>query len=189
MWKKVSTSANCQKMAIQLLIDENGWRADVFRRGNAYLVIVNFGYDPVIDHTYSVMVGLEPLPGGGMEHFFCVIAADNVNGIETTYHSGLETANLLDKEARKSVLALVLMATRSLLNEARPDAVQRFTWDANAPEKALRKHFAVAKIMETCGYTPRTSDIYHGRYVWWAERRTETGVEVHGGEDGQTSTD
>src|ERR1035437_7864615 len=81
-------------MSFQLLIDETGWRADVFQRGGAYLVIVNFGYDPVIDHTYSAMVGLEPSPGGGMEHFFCIIDADNVNETETTHHSGLHTTNL-----------------------------------------------------------------------------------------------
>src|ERR1700694_917788 len=153
-------------MALQLLIDENGWRADVFRRGGAYLVIVNFGYDPLTDHTYSAMVGLEPLPGGGMEHFFCVIDADNVNGTETTYHSGLHTTVLLDKAARRVVLDLVLMATKSRLDEAQPDSVQRFTWGAHAPDKAIVKHLAVARVIETCGYTARTSDTYHGRHVW-----------------------
>jgi hypothetical protein len=176
-------------MAFQLLIDKDGWRADVFQRGGAYLVIVNFGYDPVTDHTYSAMVGLEPLPGGGMEHFFCIIDGDNVNGTETTYHSGLHTTNLLDKAARRVVLDLVLMATKSLLNAAQPDVVQRFTWDANAPDKALVKHFAVASVIETCGYKARASDTYHGRHVWWAERRTNKDVEVEGGEDGQTGPD
>src|SRR5258708_8647556 len=118
-------------MALQLLIDEDGWRADVFRRGGAYLVIVNFGYDPVIDRTYSAMVGLEPLPGGGMDHFFCIIDADNVNGTETTYHSGLQTANLLDKEPRKSLLAFFLIATTSLLNQPRPAPLHRSTYDTH----------------------------------------------------------
>jgi hypothetical protein len=178
-------------MAFQLLIDAAGWHADVFRRGGAYLVIVNFGYDSVMDHTYSAMVGLEPLPGGGMEHFFCIIDADNVNGTETRHFSGTKTTGFLDKATRRTVLELILMATRSLLNEAQPDRVQRFTWDAHAPDKALLKHFAVAKVIETCGYTVRTFDTYHGRHVWCAERPTVTDVgdDGEGGENGQTDAD
>lgn len=163
-------------MAFELTIEADEWRADVFRRGNAFLVVVNFGYDPLINHTYSAVVGLEPLQGGDMEHFFFIIDADNANGTETTYYSGLQTVGLFPKETRNLVLKLVLSATKSLLDTAQPAQVRRFTWDANPPEKALVKHLAVAEVFETCGYAMRTSDVYHGRYVWWAEREIGSGV-------------
>jgi hypothetical protein len=50
-------------MAFQLTVQEDGWHADVFRQGNAYLVVINFGYNAETKTTYSVMIGLEPLPG------------------------------------------------------------------------------------------------------------------------------
>jgi hypothetical protein len=60
---------SCVGMAFQLTVSEGGWRADVFQKDGAYLVTINFGYDSETRTTYSVVVGLEPLPGGDMEYF------------------------------------------------------------------------------------------------------------------------
>lgn len=155
---------------------QSDWHAEAFRRGSSYLVVINIGYDPVIDHTYSIIVGLEGAVGGGMEYFFSILDADNRNNTEIELHSGLETTILFSKEQRIAVLKAVLDATKVLLNQVNPDRVSWFTWDADLPEKALAKYLQVADIFEMCGYRVHTSDAYHGRYAWWAERARGGGV-------------
>jgi hypothetical protein len=156
-------------MAFQLTVREDGWRADVFRQGGCYLVVINFGYDPETKSTFSVMIGLDPLPGGDMEHFFCIIenTADNE---KKCYYSGANTGKLFPKETRKLVLSMVLSATHSLINAAQCSSIKHSTHDANLPQKALVKHILIAEVFESCGYVINRPDPYHGRYIWWAER-------------------
>ncbi len=156
-------------MAFQLTVKEDGWRADVFRDGGTYLVVINFGYDPETDTTFSVMTGLDPLPGGDMEHFFCIVE-NNGSNEKKIHYSGAETMGLFPKETRKLVLSMVLSATRSLINTVKCENVRHFTHDADLPHKALIKHILIAKAVESCGYAINKPDPYHGRHIWWAER-------------------
>lgn len=156
-------------MAFQLTVSEDGWHADVFRRGDAYLVIINFGYNPEIKTTYSVMTGLEPLPGGDMEHFFCIIA-NNANNEKETFFSGSQTIDLFPKTTRELVLNMVLGTTKTLLDTAKCQSIRHSTRDADLPQKALVKHMLIVRVIETCGYEIRKPDPYHGRHIWWAER-------------------
>lgn len=169
-------------MAFEFTI-QTDWHAEVFRRGNAYLVVLNIGYDKVIDHTYSLIVGLEPAIGGGMEYFFSIIDADNRNNTEEAIYTGLGTSDIFTKDQRLQTLKALLDATKYLLNQVNPDRVTWFTWDANLPTKAMAKYLQVAHIFEMCGYVVRTSDAYHGRHTWWAER-TRGGAVAQGGRGG-----
>lgn len=152
------------------------WHAEVFRRGSAYLVVVNIGYDQEIDHTYSVMVGLDGAPVGGLELFFSIIDADNGNNTSTELFSGLDTLALLTKDQREAVLKTALDATKSLLNQVNPERVSWFTWDANLPHKAMVKYLRLARMFQMCGYEVHTGDVYNGRHAWWAERARSGGV-------------
>jgi hypothetical protein len=149
---------------------------DVFQRGNAFLVLANVGYDSDTDRTYSVLLGLEPLAGGDLEYFFCLIEADNVAGTQHEYWSGKDLPQCIDKPSRKPILNLVLRATKALLNATSPTRVQMSTWDAYLPDRAAHKHFLVARVFEMCGYEVRNGDPYHGKRVWWMERRIKADV-------------
>lgn len=141
----------------------------MFRDGNAFLVVINFGYNSETKTTFSVMIGLSPLPGGDMEHFFCIIA-NNADNSKEEYFSGLQTKGLFPPDARKLVLEMVLSATQSLISTAQCSSIRMFTHDADMPKKALIKHTMIAKVIETCGYAINKPDPYHGRHIWWAER-------------------
>jgi hypothetical protein len=162
-------------MPFQLTVSEDGWHADVFRRGEAYLVIINFGYNSETKTTYSVMTGLEPLQGGDMEHFFCIISNDAENQKET-YFSGAQTVDLFPKSTRKLVLDMILGTTKTLLDTAKCQSIRHSTHDADLPHKALVKHALIVKVIETCGYEIRKPDPYHGRHIWWAERLSSGAV-------------
>lgn len=159
------------------------WHAEVFRRGSAYLVVLNIGYDADIDHTYSLIVGLEPAPSGGMEFFFSILDADNSTNTEAELYSGLHTTHLFTAGQRSAILKAMLDATKSLLNQVNSERVSWFTWDTNLPPKAMAKYLRLARTFEMCGYEVHTGDAYHGRHVWWAERAPGGGVGEggHGG--------
>ena len=156
--------------AVSTTVTEDEWHADVFRQGNAYLVVVNFGYNPEAKTTFSVMIGLEPLPGGDMELFFTVIA-NGANNEKKEYHSGADTVGLFPKEARRLVLKIVLSATKSLINTAQSKNVRFFTFDADPPEKALVKYGMIAIMclkragMQLINPIPTTGDIRGGGNV------------------------
>lgn len=169
-------------MALEFTLASD-WHAEVFARGGAYLIIVNVGYDTVIDHTYSLTVGLEPAPVGGMECFFSIDDADNASNTQNSLYSGLETKNLFTKSQRATILKAVLYATKSLLNQVNPERVSWFTWDPNLPGKAMSKYLQLAHTFEMCGYEVHVGDAYHGRHAWWAERARGAGV-GQGGQGG-----
>lgn len=169
-------------MAFEFIIATD-WHAEVFRRGSAYLVVVNIGYDQEINHTYSVMVGLDMAPAGGLELFFSITDADNLEDTDRRLFSGLDTRDLLTKEQREAVLKTALDATKSLLNQVNPERVSWFTWDAYLPHKAMVKYLRLARMVQMCGYEVHAGDVYNGRHVWWAERARGGGVGEggHGG--------
>lgn len=154
---------------------QHDWHAEAFRRGNAYQVLVNVGYDDALQQTYSISVGLEPQPGGGMEYYFCFIVADEIKRTEQVCWCGLDSQDILPKEQRGAVLRAILHATRLLISQVNPAIVNWCTWDANPPDKALRKHILIARVFELLGYEIGHPDAYHGKHIWWAERLNPPG--------------
>jgi hypothetical protein len=137
-------------------VTAENYHADVFRRGGAYSAVVNIGYDDEEDKSYSVVVGLDPTPTGSLELFF-VVMETWATGEEYTHWSGLET-RFLSREHRGLVMNVIASATKSLIDQARPDSVLVVTHDDNPPEKALVKHRVLCSVVSMAGYQVTQSD-------------------------------
>jgi hypothetical protein len=57
-----------------------------------------------------------------------------------------------------------------LLDEVKPASVFCCTHGSDLPEKALRKHEAVAHVFEMCGYDVASQPVQLGKYSWWMKR-------------------
>lgn len=151
------------------LIQEN-WHAEAFRVGNAYQIVLNVGSDPALRRTYSISLGLEPLPGGALEYYFYIINMDETNDEYTSYYSGLDSTNILPKVQRGVILRAILHATKLLLSQVNPATINWCSWDRNMPEKALVKYSLIVRVFEACGYRVESGEPHNGQYFWSAER-------------------
>jgi hypothetical protein len=158
-------------MAFVRVISDEEFQADTFKKGNSWSIVVNIGYDDENDLSYSLVVGLEPMGGGAIEYFFQIIEADGESGGEYIYWSGKDTAAFIPKEDRVVILSAVLTATRALIENAKPSRVEMVSYDPDPPQKALVKHWLIGRVFEQCGYVVKTADPYHGKRVWWMERK------------------
>ena len=155
-------------MAYTSLIQDN-WHAEVFRVGNSYQVIINVGRDVALKRTFSVAVGLEPLPTGELEYFFYIVNMEEENDQSTYHMGGLETKSFIPAIARPAILRAILQATKDLLVQVNPNAVSWTTYDQNLPDKGLVKFRQVIKVFEAAGYRVEEGEPYHGRHHWHAE--------------------
>ena len=147
--------------------------ADVFRSGDSYAVMVPVGFDDVRDLNYFVMVGLDSIPPGDLEYYFCIVEVDGETKDERRIWSGLDLPGYISPDDRDKIRNTILIITEGLLNTVRPERVFRCTRDADMPDQALEKHYAVSHIFKSCGYRVATADIYHGKRVWWMEREVD----------------
>lgn len=141
----------------------------LFQSGSSYAMTVRVGHDG--DKRYSIVIGLEPLPGGDMEYYFHLLEVDVVTGEDRIFWSGLPVSNIIPKDDRRRILAVILSCTKHLLIATYPSVVFRFAHDENPPERALEKHYSVNDVFEECGYRVEELDSRHGRRAWKAERR------------------
>jgi hypothetical protein len=156
------------------LIHDN-WHAEAFRLGNDFKIIVNVGRDAAVGHTYSIMVGLAPQPGGASEYYFCILDLDETTGELADCHSGLESGNILPKVQRGAILRAILHATKLLLGQVNPVTVNWSTFDLNFPDKALVKYNRVVRVFEGSGYTVTAGEPHNGQHFWSAERLNAPG--------------
>lgn len=158
-------------MAFVCTCREDAFNVEVFQRGSASLAVLQIGYDDESSLVFTMAVGFEPLPGGDSEFFFHVVEGDTETDHEHTYWSGRETGFISAREDRRAILDAVLTLTQGLIRSVQPPSVQWYTHDETPPERALVKHFLIANVFDANGYAVRTTDPYHGRWVWFAERR------------------
>jgi hypothetical protein len=156
------------------LIQQN-WHAEAFRVGNAYQIVVNVGCDHALGRTYSIAVGLEPLPGGVLEYYFYIVDLEEKTDHYRTCYSGLESTTILPKVQRGAILRAVLHATKLLLGQVNPATVNWCTYDRNLPEKALVKYSQVVRVFEASGYKVEAGEPHNGQYFWSAERLNPPG--------------
>jgi hypothetical protein len=69
-------------MAFQLTVQEDGWHADVFRQGNAFLVVINFGYnaETKTSPASTLFQGME----GGLEFAYAASALISLSSLHTS---------------------------------------------------------------------------------------------------------
>jgi hypothetical protein len=132
--------------------------------------VIPLGYDDTRPLSYALLIGLEPLPGGDVEHFFCIIETDTQTRIETRFWSGADTRDIFAGVDRKIVLEAVRAGTTQLLGALPHPRIFCCTHDAHLPEKALKKHFFIAEVFKICGYEPKEQPVLLGKKSWWMER-------------------
>ena len=161
-------SGQGESVAYTSLIQDN-WHAEVFRVGGAYQIVINAGRDAALKRTFSVAVGLEPLPTGDLEYFFYIVNMEEGTDAYTSHMSGLETKAFIPALARPAILRAILQATKDLLVQVNPITVSWTSYDRNLPEKGLTKFQQIVKVFEVVGYRVEEGEPYHGRHHWHAE--------------------
>lgn len=156
-------------MAYRSLI-QNDWHAEAFRVGNAYKVVTNVGCDLLLQRTYSIAVGLDPLPSGELEYYFYIVDLDEITDDMHHFYSGRDTKNILPDVQRGAILRAILHATKSLLSQVNPAKVNWCTWDTHLPDKAKSKFRDIVRVFETSGYKVQEGEPHNGRNLWYAER-------------------
>ncbi len=144
---------------------------DVFRKGESYAITFPIGYDSEEDLNYFAMIGLESMPPGDLEYYFCLLEVDGANKTERQIWSGRGLSADASENDRRDILSVILYATANLLDTVKPERVFRCTHDADMPDKALEKHYEISQIFTRCGYDVRAADVYHGKRTWCMERR------------------
>lgn len=140
------------------------------KRGNSHALVAPVGFDEELDTDYSLVAGLDPMPGGDMEFYFYLIAHCQETGETSEYRSGRDVARLIDAADRARILMLLLSFTSELIAIAKPESVLMVTIDENPPAKSLQKNAAIVRVFEANGYKIVTTDPYHGQQVWRMER-------------------
>jgi hypothetical protein len=133
-------------------------------------VVAYVGSDIDTGCAYYAVAALSPLYDY-FEYSFFVI--ERCSGSEEQFNSGLKTNGLFNEVDRSAILTVVLRATEMLLDWKQPLLVDRCTFDANLPKKALVKHTLISKIFSGCGYKITSCDDWNGKRVWRAERVAE----------------
>jgi hypothetical protein len=157
---------------------ENVVDLEIFRSGSSSAIVFRVGHDDDQQNmkTYSAVLGLTPQGGGDLEFYFHLLEVDDETGAEYIYWSGKDVAKFIGPADRHRILEAILAATAELLTRIAPQKVHCCTHDQHPPDRALVKHFLIANVFEECGYEVHTSDPYHGKRVWWMERRPEADV-------------
>lgn len=169
-------------MAFVCTIPQGGFRVQGFAASTPRVAIIDIGYDDAEPLNYKAAVGLDALPGGGLELYFHVIEADGATGGEHTFWSGRNTRFISATEDRTAVLGAVLFALRDLLDANAPESFVWFTYDEAMPKKALLKFDLIRRVIEECGYTVTASRLPRGRRAWEAIRFPDAAVDSDGGE-------
>jgi hypothetical protein len=133
--------------------------------------IIHIGYDEFPYRDYSILMGLSPTGGGGLEYYFSIVEKYLVTDMEYVYWSGLGTRGFTTEADRRSILGAVLYGTEVMLNALQPPEFFCCTHDSDLPEKALRKHILLAQVFDSCGYEVEQQPFQLGKHSWWMERR------------------
>ena len=167
-------------MAFVCTIPQGGFRVQGFAANTPHIAIIDIGYDDAEPLNYKVAVGLDALPGGGLELYFHVIGAEGETGGEHTFWSGRNTRFIKATEDRAAVLGAVLFGLHDLLKMSTPEGFVWFTYDEAMPRKALLKFEIVRRVIEECGYTVTASRLARGRRAWETIRILDDAVDSSG---------
>lgn len=133
------------------------WPEPVEEAGG-YVIAIGLGSDDELGLDYTLLIGLEPLPGGEHEFFFFLVEVDVNTGKENPIWSGQETARKMSKYQRGLIRACLLTATENLIRSVRPPAFSMTTHDENLPERPLEKFTLLTNLFERCGYSVTERD-------------------------------
>ena len=140
-----------------------------FRRSLATLVYP-IGYDDEDGRPYRLMVSFGTAPGGIIEYSFCIVCSHN-NGVVHDFWDSKVIANMIPRDDRRLILALLLDATTRLVRDANFPEVTMHTFAFDLPPKALVKYRHIAQVFRNEGYGVRET-VRRGQYIWWFERET-----------------
>jgi len=157
-------------MAFISSITEDSFQADVFREGKEYSIHVHVGYDDSENKTYSVVVGLSPIPPGEYEYYFALIEVDADTDSERMIWDGRQTKEIIGETERREILRVVMGLTKGLLDQVKPPIFYMATHGEYLPDRAMTKYRALHQVFRDCGYNITQTDPYHGKRSWWMDK-------------------
>lgn len=131
-------------------------------------IVIPIGYDDT--SSYTIVLGFTELENPAhREFYFQLTRFDNEGRKGAALLSGQDTkAFIPDAEHRALILQAVCERIPILLEQHRPEWILRITSDGGPPEKALKKHAAIAEAFKTCGYEENpVQDRLGGCKAWW----------------------
>jgi hypothetical protein len=157
-------------MTFYCTLSEESCHAEIFRQGNEYSVVVRVGYDGTGDKAYSIVVCLSPAPPGDPEFIFALVEAELASeNDELWIFDAQQARSIIDsQEDRKRVLAAILFAARTLLDQVKPSRFFMTPYDGYLPDKAMLKDRILNVLFKDMGYTVFQTDPYNGKVMWHA---------------------
>jgi hypothetical protein len=99
------------------------------------VVVLPIGYDDDAGIDYTLMVGLENTPGGGiLEFFFCIIEVDISTGYEDRVWSGEYVSHKFTRYDRCVIKGCLILAARTVVQYTFPKIFNMITHDENLPD-------------------------------------------------------
>jgi hypothetical protein len=129
---------------------------------DAQAAVVPIGYDDIEPKSFTILVGFAASPG--------VVEADHETGQEFHLYSGLETKHIFNTLDRQLVLDAAFWATEKLLELVAPPRFFCCTYDADLPERALRKHQKLVERFRMCGYQVSPQPVQMGKHSWYLDK-------------------
>lgn len=162
-------------MPIQLLLsDGDPLELSFFENGSDAVVTSQVVYDNELNVTYSTFCCLSPVIGADDRSFelaFFVIEKEHETGYEYNINNGLDTKNkIVEAEQRAAVLSAIICSIDILIEKISPNVVTMITYNANLPDKALKKYSDIMSLFRQRGYTGGPTDPYYGRTCWLMQR-------------------
>jgi hypothetical protein len=136
---------------------------DVSKKGTN--LVFPIGYDDVDGSAYQLFVSFDVAPGGIIEYSFCIVRVHS-NGVGHDFWDSQVIANMISSSDRRMVRALLLDATRKLVDDTLYPEVTMHTFNRNLPPKALAKYRLIAQIFRDAGYGIRETE-RQGQHIWW----------------------
>lgn len=144
---------------------------DLITNGSDVIATLNVGFDDITEVKYVAFTSLSPCAGGNMEHVFCLHLVNGTH-ISPCWSGADSKMHIPTASDRSMILGVFCAATELLIEVNVPEFIVHSTYSGNLPVRALAKHEALMRVFEEHGYEIAKPNEFHGRHVWFAERKT-----------------
>lgn len=158
-------------MAFVCILKSNTVRTDLFQKGNELVVNIPIGFDDCEPFNYSLLAGIDITPMG-YEYFFIVLKINSEDDTEERILDSEIVGNFTTPEDRGKILNLLLNSAERLISFTKVDEFYMATYLPDLSERCLEKYHKLCKIFDAGGFGVTPVDSYHGRLMWWMERRS-----------------
>lgn len=158
-------------MFVSTLDPDLGRTLNILKGNGEFVVRVPIGIDPERASVYSLLVAISPMAGyadiPGYELIFSIVEAAVDDPDLNTFWDGADTKHFLpDRQDRRTVRGILLVAAATLIDEAQPKLISMSTHTANLPERALDKFNELCAVFAAKGFKAGKANTWYGRHMW-----------------------